>query len=405
MTEKEPIEITNAYYYLRLASNGLQPIFSEQSECDLMLSVLDKLYNETNTSTLAYCLMTDSIHLVIHVDELLSEQVADKVISTYTSLYNARHKRNGSVFDDSLVSTLIEPNRYLLAVVAKTHNAPVNAGLVAHAAAYPWSSHRTYLMPDCPDWLRRDEVLRYSTGAQSSRYRRFQDYVEQTPPDNLDWVNGNHPDYYALSSRHYIDKRMKPNTPNSRQGHSLSIEGLCRLVCREYHIQPSDLLLWRHHRLGVEVKGVIAHLATSFALADIGSLAAMLKIDPELLTSSVNATEQHREMFLYRLRLRLEKHFMPVRPADSQAQDMRLDQLSDVRGHTNNLTTRPNAPRGKLQDDQVLADDQASGKENSSIDGPIFSAPYQASDETMAQPQGLNELHPGNTPQNTIASP
>jgi putative transposase len=63
----------------------------------------------------------------------------------YVRYFNDVHGRTGTLWEGRYRSTLLQPERYLLACLAYMDLAPVREGLVGTPAAHPWGSHSHYV--------------------------------------------------------------------------------------------------------------------------------------------------------------------------------------------------------------------------------------------------------------------
>lgn len=147
------------------------------------LDLLGKALGKTDAQVLAYCLMSNHVHLVVvHGDEPLERLL--KPVHTGFALRlhrrQGRRKRQGPVFADRPRRVLVQDDEYLLQLVRYVHNNPVRAGVVpdaASASAY-WSSHRAYLgVSEAPEWLRIGYVLERFGKRRAAARQRFDHFV------------------------------------------------------------------------------------------------------------------------------------------------------------------------------------------------------------------------------------
>ena len=91
----------------------------------------------------AYVVMDNHFHLLLtpETDDGLPRMM-QAVGRAYVRYFNMRHQRTGTLWEGRYRSNLIESERYLLACMVYIDLNPVRAGMVAHAADFPWSSHR-----------------------------------------------------------------------------------------------------------------------------------------------------------------------------------------------------------------------------------------------------------------------
>ncbi len=107
------------------------------------LHYLHRLCQDEGVMLHAYMLMTNHVHL------LLTSQQADgasrlmkQLGQRYVQYVNRTYRRSDTLWEGRFRSCLVEAESYLLACQRYIELNPVRAGMVAHPAAYPWSSYR-----------------------------------------------------------------------------------------------------------------------------------------------------------------------------------------------------------------------------------------------------------------------
>lgn len=132
-------------HHLIQRGNNRQPIFQDEADYRMLLSLLEEHARANKVAIHAYVLMTNHLHL------LATPETAEGIPLTmqgvgrrYVRYFNARYARTGTLWEGRYKSTLIQAERYLLACMAYIDLNPVRAGMVAEPADYPWSSHAFY---------------------------------------------------------------------------------------------------------------------------------------------------------------------------------------------------------------------------------------------------------------------
>ncbi|MFT3812414.1 MAG: transposase [Acidovorax sp.] len=122
--------------------NNRQPIFIDAADFETMLALLTEQAQKMQVAVHAYVLMDNHFHL------LATPQTADglplmmqAVGRSYVRYFNRRHARTGTLWEGRYRSTVVQPERHLLACMAYIDLNPVRAGVAAQAADYRWSSH------------------------------------------------------------------------------------------------------------------------------------------------------------------------------------------------------------------------------------------------------------------------
>jgi len=125
-------------------------------------------------SVLAYCLMTNHVHLVVVPAEQNSLSLAMRDVHTaYAMWLHRRHDGDGHLWQGRFYSYVMD-EPHLWAAIRYTERNPVRAGLVARAEDYWWSSAAGHcerrrdpnlsadglppgLVTDWSEWLRNED--------------------------------------------------------------------------------------------------------------------------------------------------------------------------------------------------------------------------------------------------------
>jgi hypothetical protein len=127
--------------------------FASDVERARYLALLGRALSKTDWRCVAYCLMSNHIHLALVGGEAPLESWAKKVNSPFARWMNERHGRLGPVFADRPAVYLV-PSHREAEVIAYIHNNPVRARVVQSALSSSWSSHRAYVgRAQPPAWL------------------------------------------------------------------------------------------------------------------------------------------------------------------------------------------------------------------------------------------------------------
>jgi len=122
--------------------NNQQAIFATAADYQFWLDLLLEQATRYQVQIHAYVLMVNHFHL------LATPQTSDglpklmqAVGRSYVRYFNQSQQRTGTLWEGRYRSTVIQPERYLLACMVYMDLNPVRAGLVTQAQDYPWSSH------------------------------------------------------------------------------------------------------------------------------------------------------------------------------------------------------------------------------------------------------------------------
>ena len=102
----------------------------------------------------AFALMTTHYHFVVtpQAKESLPDAMRD-LLGEYTSYFNRKYTRSGTLWNDRYCSKLIDDERYWLNCVRYVEANPVEAGIVASPESYRWTSYRVHAVGEPNEWL------------------------------------------------------------------------------------------------------------------------------------------------------------------------------------------------------------------------------------------------------------
>lgn len=133
----------SGFYHVVMRGNGRQLIFEDDADRRALLSALDGAIVRDGIVLLAWCLMSNHVHLLVEAgpDEL--SRGMHRLATEYARHFNTRAGHVGSVFDGRFKSVPVESDAQLVAAVRYIHENPARAG-ICPAGEYPWSSYREY---------------------------------------------------------------------------------------------------------------------------------------------------------------------------------------------------------------------------------------------------------------------
>ena len=135
------------YMHIIVRGIGKQILFENDADRTRYLDFLRKYQKDTGISILAYCLMENHVHLLVHDENDNLSAFMKKTGGSYAQYYNRKYDRAGHLFQDRYKSEPIRDEAYLLSAFRYILNNPQKAGICA-AEEYPWSSVKEYGRPD-----------------------------------------------------------------------------------------------------------------------------------------------------------------------------------------------------------------------------------------------------------------
>ena len=169
---------SGAYYHLFNRGVNKEPIFFERENYLFFLRQMRKYFTNEWLIIIAYCLMPNHYHLLVHIktDELSA--VVQRFALSYSKAINKRFNRVGSLFQGPFKAVQVDNNEYLLHLSRYIHFNPVDAGLVNKPEAWEFSSYCDYIGFRKGTLIDPEIVLSQFTSAQD--YKKFvQDYQKE----------------------------------------------------------------------------------------------------------------------------------------------------------------------------------------------------------------------------------
>ncbi len=167
------IEVPGGLYHVIVRGNERKAVFRDDRDRERYLERLAHYREKFSFQLLAYCLMTNHVHLAIETGKVPLSKTMAGLQSSYTQHFNRRHDRVGHLFQGRYKAFLVEEDPYALALIRYIHENPVKAGLVARPEDHVWSSDRYYRRGRGPEWLDLDRVLRMLGRSRSAAVRSY----------------------------------------------------------------------------------------------------------------------------------------------------------------------------------------------------------------------------------------
>lgn len=172
------LELSDGYYHVMARGNRRERIFRDDDDRNAFLDLLQRQHERLGWNILAYCLMSNHYHLLVHTpDPNLSRGMRD-INGIYTQRFNRRHRKVGHVLQGRYTAHLVDEDAYLLEVSRYIVLNPVRAKMVTGPRHYRWSSYRdTIGQRKAPSWLSVDQLLAGFSKRRSAAIQRYREFV------------------------------------------------------------------------------------------------------------------------------------------------------------------------------------------------------------------------------------
>ncbi len=298
MARKPRLHYPGALYHVILRGNGGQDIFFDaEDRCRFFLLVQEGI-ERYGHRVLAFCLMTNHIHLAVQVGNIPLSRIMQNLSFRYTRWINRRRGRTGHLFQGRYKAILVDADPHFLELIAYIHLNPVRAGITATPEDYPWSSHRAYLGADSVSWLCSDYALgQFSQDVNQSR-RQFAEFVAERIPE------GHREEFYGKGSmdpRVIGEDRFVEDVlgqADSLFGNKPSLDEVLEGVAKIYHLEGGEISAAGKRRRFSEARGLAAWAVLELTDATLTELAVRLGRDVSTLSTAGRRFEARRKQDL-----------------------------------------------------------------------------------------------------------
>ncbi len=156
------LEFPGAVYHITARGNERRPVFRDDEDRRLFLSMVERTVARWRWVVHGYCLMGNHYHLVIETPEANLSRGMRQLNGEYTQAFNRRHRRVGHLFQGRFKALVVEKESHLLEVSRYVVLNPVKArGMqVRGPEDWPWSSYRATAGDEAPPaWLTVSWIL------------------------------------------------------------------------------------------------------------------------------------------------------------------------------------------------------------------------------------------------------
>lgn len=133
-------------YHVVVKGINSQLLFEELRDYQKYLEILELQKEKCNFDLLAYCLMSNHVHLLVRTNGLPLDSIFRKINTAYANWFNMKYSRSGPLQDGRYYSEPVNSPDYLLSALRYIHMNPLNAGLEESVGTkHLWSSYRAYI--------------------------------------------------------------------------------------------------------------------------------------------------------------------------------------------------------------------------------------------------------------------
>ncbi|MFZ5877131.1 MAG: transposase [Nitrospirota bacterium] len=265
---------------------------------------LARLIPATQTTCVAWCFLSNHVHLVLRSGPQGLAHVMRRLLTGYAVVFNRKYGRAGHLFQNRYHSIVCEEEPYLLALVRYVHLNPVQAGIVPDVqtlAEYSWCGHGALMGRFSYPWQATAEVLeRFAPTAATAR-RRYAAFVAagldqnagsgarddaMSREPNRPTVDANRDDDGIGTGREGVlggaafTAALHARLAHHSQRPATSCRAVVLAVCRALDISPEAIVSGRRTRPLSDGRAVIAYVGRTRYRLSGTELAAALGTSP-----------------------------------------------------------------------------------------------------------------------------
>jgi putative transposase len=172
-------EIPGGVHHVYARGNDRRLIYLDDADRWTYLALLGRVGRRMRWRVLAYCLMDNHVHLLVETPEANLGAGMQRLHGAYAQIFNARHGRDGHVFQGRFNAVPARDDGQLWLAAAYIARNPVAAGLTSRPDGWTWSSHGALASDGgAPGWLDHDRLLAYFGGLGGDPAARYAEAVE-----------------------------------------------------------------------------------------------------------------------------------------------------------------------------------------------------------------------------------
>lgn len=295
MARKPRIHYPGALYHVILRGNARQDIFQGAEDRYRFYMLLQEGTERFGHRILAFCLMTNHVHLAVQVGEVPLSRIMQSITFRYTRWQNCRMGRTGHLFQGRYKSFLVDGDTYLQELVAYIHLNPLRAGMTTTPGSYKWSSHRAYLGKEIIPWVNTEAVLATLSSDIPTARKRYAAFIFDRVKEGHreEFYGKGSADTRVVGDDHFVETIL--DRADSRPVRKPGLEAVVELVKRFYGLDEEELASPGQKRWTAEARGVTAWAVQEFSSGTLTALARRFRRDVSSLSAAIGRLQQRRK--------------------------------------------------------------------------------------------------------------
>ena len=173
------VQFEGAVYHLTVHAVNHQPLFRDSRDKKHFLELLARYRSQHGFKLYAFVLISRQVDLLVETPRGNVSKVMQCLGTSYTSYFNRRYKRRGTLFDGRYRSRIVEWEDTLLEISRTIHRNHFRSALSKRdKRSFPWSSYRIYLGKAESQLVDTKPVLDSFWQSRKGQRKKYQKFVE-----------------------------------------------------------------------------------------------------------------------------------------------------------------------------------------------------------------------------------
>ncbi len=254
MARPARILFEGAYYHVINRGQGRRKIYLDKRDYQAFLNIISETSQTYNVNIVAYCLMGNHYHLLVHTPDANLPDFMRQLNGIYTQNFNQRYKHDGPLFKGRYKAIVVQEGSYLLRLIRYMHKNPLRARIVQRLSDYKYSSHPQYLKEEESRWLKFKDPLKTQwrgQGSLLSKYKQFmkledvelEEYLKEKQQRSFNAIIFGDKDYMDEIKMKYLKTpRTYGEIPQAKQIRAeVGIKEIKREVLKEFGVKEEVL--------------------------------------------------------------------------------------------------------------------------------------------------------------------
>jgi REP element-mobilizing transposase RayT len=173
------VELPGGIFHVYARGNCRRAIYLRRADRLTYLSMLAEAIRRYGWQCLAFCLMSNHVHLLIETPHANLSRGMQNFHSRYAQRLNQRYRMTGHLFEGRFGSVQVEGDGQLWVTLRYIALNPVDAGICARPEDYEWSSYGALVRGRAPALLDSERLLSYLGAAGGDPLRRYRELVAE----------------------------------------------------------------------------------------------------------------------------------------------------------------------------------------------------------------------------------